>query len=99
MCLFDPPVQSEHRMVLCKFAAPAVKRTWEQSNDSSNCARHRGKLRRLDFTEHSAEVYLGYQENLLFALINSQPGWLATEKAMKFTAEKTLNQDLHVTRL
>ncbi len=88
-------------MVLCKFAAPAVKRTWEQSNDSSTYARHRGKLWGLDFTEHSTEVHLRYQENLLLAHTSSQLGWLhvATEKAMKFAAEKMLNQDLHVTRL
>jgi hypothetical protein len=44
---YNTSIQTDHRLVLCRFMVPAVKRIWEQANYASPHMSIKGKLRRL----------------------------------------------------
>ncbi len=88
---FDPPIETDHRLVLCRFHAKPQKRTWEESNVKSPHMSAKGKLRRLELRVNN-ESRLRYQNALSLAIADRQPGWKTTERAMQKAALETLSQ-------
>jgi hypothetical protein len=82
---FNTFIENDHRLVLCRFMVPAVKRIWEQANYASPHMSIKGKLRWLDIRP-SADVRLLYQDRLSLALVDTQPGWKTTERVMQKAA-------------
>jgi hypothetical protein len=87
---YNTSIQTDHRLVLCRFMVPAVKPIWEQANYVSPHMSIKGKLRQLDLRP-SADVQLLYQDRLSLALVDVQPGWKTTERVMQNATLAALN--------
>jgi hypothetical protein len=100
---YDPPVRSDHRLILCTImqkppvVTPSRKRKWEQANSSSAQTSWRAKLRSLDmFQATSPDGILRYRALLSFALNDLQPVWLATEIPMQQAAIESLCKEVPI---